>query len=59
MTPTSVNNKQFDMGDTFDMGKNDENNAFNFPNEENVGIKQFKINYNSSIISFLISFEYL
>ena len=49
VTPFGVNNKKNMSGQGMVFGKEYPNNAFNFPNEENVGIKQFEINYDFSM----------
>ena len=52
ITPYSVNNVRLNLGDRIIFGKEDSSNAFNFPKDENVGIKQFEINYDPSIRQF-------
>ena len=49
ITPYSVNNNKYNLGDRIIFGKEDETNAYNFPKDENVGNKQFEINYDLSI----------
>ena len=45
LTPTSINSKRINTGETFIFGKNNEKNDFVFPENENVGNKQFEISY--------------
>jgi len=55
ITPSSVNKRQFNDGDSFYFGKNDEENAFNFPLEENIGDRQFQIKYDLNLKTYVIS----
>jgi hypothetical protein len=50
ITPSSINSKKINKGDSFIFGKNNERNDFVFPEEENVGNKQFEISYQTGKI---------
>ena len=50
VTPYSVNGNKMKFSQNIVFGKEDQTNAYNFPKEENVGSKQFEINYDQSKI---------
>ena len=50
LTPYTINSKIINKGDSFIFGKNNERTDFVFPEEENVGSKQFEISYQTGII---------
>ena len=51
MTPYGVNNFRTKLGDGMIFGKEDETNAYNFPNGESIALNQFVINYDASKIN--------
>jgi hypothetical protein len=48
VSPYGVNNKKIINGHGMIFGKENPTNSYNFPCEENVGVKQFEINYDFS-----------
>jgi len=54
ITPSSLNKKTFNVGDRMIFGKHNPENAFNFPEHENVGNSQFEMRYDIEEKSYKI-----
>jgi len=59
ITPHDINGVKHNLEDSFTFGREDETNDFNFPTDDKIGTKQFKIKYDESYNSYTIRDCYL